>query len=120
MPLPRRIPLLSLRRTTRSLTTSRPFLAGNSVGSGPDDHVTNRTDELDVQSAASKAGEKERVENASRDSASSEKDVKKDNERAKKESPESPVVIGMNDERGGVVVEEEVWTLVVGEYDARL
>lgn len=101
MPLPRRLPFLSLRQT-RSLTVTRPLLASNSVGSGPKDHVTNSTDELDVQSAASKAGKKEKVEDASRDSASSEKDVRNDNERAQKENPESPMVIGMNDERGGV------------------
>lgn len=101
MPLPRRLPLISLRQT-RSLTTNRPLFGGNTIGSGPEDHATNRTDELDVQSEASNAGKKERLENPGRDSASSEKDTKKDNERAKKENPESPVVIGMNDERGKV------------------
>jgi len=101
MPLPRRLPLLALRQT-RFLTLARPLQAGNSVGSGPEEHTTNKTDELDVQSAASKAGKKERVEGASRDSASSEKDVNSDNARAQKDNPESPMVIGMNDERGGV------------------
>lgn len=101
MPLPRRLPLPALRQT-RFLSIARPLQAGDSVGSGPEKHTTNKTNELDVQSAASKAGVKERAEGASRDSASSEKDVNNDNARAQKDYPESPMVIGMNDERGGV------------------
>lgn len=101
MPLPRRLPLLALRQT-RSLTVARPLQAGNSVGSGPEEHAKNKSDGLDVQSAASKAAREEKANNASRDSASSGKDVNNDNARAQKEFPESPVVIGMNDERGGV------------------
>ena len=102
MPLVRRLPLISLRQTTRSFTTARPLLADNSVGSGPEQHITNRKDELNVHSAGSEAGKRERAEDANRDSATTEKDTRNDNERAKKENPESPVVIGMNDERGGV------------------
>lgn len=104
MPLPRRLPLLPLLppRQTRTLTVARPLQAGNSVGSGPEEHATNKSDGLDVQSAASKAAGEEKANNASRDSASSGKDVNNDNARAQKEFPESPVVIGMNDERGGV------------------
>ena len=98
---PRRIPALALRQT-RSLTTARPLLAGGATQGRREDHITNSTDTLDVQSSASKSGAEERQEDASNASASTEKDKRNDNERAQKDHPESPMVIGMNDERGGV------------------
>ena len=85
----------------RSFTTAQPRLATEPGSTKPSDHTTNSKDELDVQSAASKSGKRERVE-GSHASATSEKDTRNDNERAQKDHPESPMVIGMNDERGGV------------------
>lgn len=82
------------------------FASGTSDWSGrqPQEHVSNRKDELDVQSGASQSGKRERAtddENASQ--GTSEKDSGNQNEQAKKDHPEAPgPVIGMNDERGGV------------------
>ncbi|MCJ1290271.1 hypothetical protein MMC34_001807 [Xylographa carneopallida] len=94
--------LLTIRsfRPIRSFTTAQPRLATEPGSTKPSDHTTNSKDELDVQSAASKSGKRERIE-GSHASATSEKDTRNDNERAQKENPESPIVIGMNDERGG-------------------
>ena len=100
MPLLRRLPTFSTR-SIRSFTIARPLLATEPGSTKPSDHTTNSKDELDIQSAASKSGQRERVE-GSHASATSEKDTRNDNERAQKDSPESPMVIGMNDERGGV------------------
>lgn len=86
--------------------TSHRFASGTSDWSGRQahEHVSNRKDELDVQSGASQSGKRERAadtENASQ--ATSEKDSGNQNEQAKKDHPEAPgPVIGMNDERGGV------------------
>ena len=64
-------------------------------GRQPEEHVTNRKDELDVQSSASKSGVQER--------AASQKDHGDQNKKAKEDHPEAPgPVIGMNDERGRV------------------
>ena len=98
---PRCIPALALRQV-RSLTTAQSLLAGGATQGRREDHVTNSTDTLDVHSSASKSGAKERQEDAPNASASTEKDQRNDNERAQKDHPESPMVIGMNDERGGV------------------
>ncbi|MCJ1415316.1 hypothetical protein MMC32_001648 [Xylographa parallela] len=84
----------------RSFTIAQPRLATEPGSTKASDHTTNSKDELDVQSAASKSGQRERAE-GSHASATSEKDTRNDNERAQKENPESPMVIGMNDERGG-------------------
>ncbi len=101
-----------LRTTIRNSPQSLPFLTQHRSASGTSDwsgrqgqeHVTNRKDELDVQSGASQSGKRERVaddENASQ--GTSEKDSGNQNEQAKKDHPEAPgPVIGMNDERGGV------------------
>ena len=92
-------------RSLSSLTQQR-FASGTSDWSGrqPQEHVSNRKDELDVQSGASQSGKRERAadnENASQ--ATSEKDSGNQNEQAKKDHPEAPgPVIGMNSERGGV------------------
>ena len=92
-------------RTSSSLSHHR-FASGTSDWSGrqPQEHVSNRKDELDVQSGASQSGKRERAadnENASQ--GTSEKDSGNQNEQAKKDHPEAPgPVIGMNDERGGV------------------
>lgn len=73
-------------------------------GASPEIHTTNKKDELDVQSSASKGGKRDRVaDDKSSSSAASERDKGNNNEKAKKDYPEAPgPVIGMNDERGGV------------------
>lgn len=55
-----------------------------------------------VQSSASKAAHESRAKDSGDSNATSEKDQRKSNERAKKDAPEAPEpIIGMNDERGG-------------------
>ena len=88
---------------TRTIFTSRPLLSDTWEGRQPEEHVTNREDTLDIQSAASKGGKQSRAEDSHQSGATSEKDTGNHNERAKKDHPEAPgPVIGMNDERGGV------------------
>ncbi|KAL8737403.1 MAG: hypothetical protein Q9181_001710 [Wetmoreana brouardii] len=73
-------------------------------GRQPSEHVTNRKDELDVHSGASKSGARQRITDNEHEgsSAASQKDPGKQNEKAKRDHPEAPgPVIGMNDERGG-------------------
>lgn len=67
--------------------------------------MTNSGDKLDVQSAASKSGKRERAEDPAGQgsAAATQEDKGKNNARAKRDNPEAPgPVIGMNDERGGV------------------
>ncbi|KAL8697401.1 MAG: hypothetical protein Q9201_007140 [Fulgogasparrea decipioides] len=102
------------RLTIRRLVLLRPFstaslrAAENEPGwSGrqPSEHVTNRKDELDVHSGASKSGARQRYTDNEHEgsSAASQKDPSNQNEKANKDHPEAPgPVIGMNDERGGV------------------
>lgn len=73
-------------------------------GRQPEEHVTNRKDEPNVQSSASKSGAQDRAAGGSgQSSATSEKDHGDQNKKAKEDHPEAPgPVIGMNDERGGV------------------
>ena len=92
-------------RSRKLSTTTKRFAADTEDWNGrqPDEHVTNREDELDVQSEASKSGKRERAEESHPSSATTEKDTRNDNEQAKKDHPEAPgPVIGMNSERGGV------------------
>ncbi|KAL9075970.1 MAG: hypothetical protein Q9161_001364 [Pseudevernia consocians] len=97
----------TFRTSPQSLTSlaQHRFASGTSDWSGrqPQEHVSNRKDELDVQSGASQSGKRERAaddQNASQ--ATSEKDSGNQNEQAKKDHPEAPgPVIGMNSERGG-------------------
>lgn len=88
---------------TNTLTLPR-FASGTWEGRQLEEHVTNRKDELNVQSSASKSGVQERAAGDSeQSSAISEKDHGDQNKKAKKDHPEAPgPVIGMNDERGGV------------------
>ncbi|KAL8895044.1 MAG: hypothetical protein Q9207_008322, partial [Kuettlingeria erythrocarpa] len=77
---------------------------GSWVGRQPDEHTTNREDELDVHSGASKSGMRQRATEDEHEgsSATSQKDPGSQNEKAKRDHPEAPgPVIGMNDERGG-------------------
>lgn len=87
------------------LSTARPRFASGWEGRQPEEHVTNRKDELDVQSSAAKSGKRERAGGSEQSSATSEKDHGNQNEKAKKDHPEAPgPVLGMNDERGSVGV----------------
>ena len=93
--------------TTNALPFPR-FASASWEGRQPEEHVTNRKDEFDIQSSASKSGKQERAAaggdgESGQSSATSEKDHGNQNEKAKKDHPEAPgPVIGMNDERGGV------------------
>ncbi|KAL8893663.1 MAG: hypothetical protein Q9192_005042 [Flavoplaca navasiana] len=113
MPLPRSLRLSSrLLPPYRSLTTtthplSEPNNSPSWSGRQPSEHVTNRTDELDVHSGASKSGARQRVEDNEHEgsSATKQKDPGNQNEKAKRDHPEAPgPVIGMNDERGGHIM----------------
>lgn len=95
----------SFPRSLSSLTQFR-FASATSDWSGrqPEEHVTNRKDELDVHSGASQSGKRERVgDNENESQATTEKDSGNQNQQAQKDHPEAPgPVIGMNDERGQV------------------
>lgn len=80
-------------------------------GTSTDDHAINRTKKHDItdpqmESTQSGQGERERNEaiaDASKSSSTTERDVNKSQERAKKEHPHAPEpVIGVNDEKGEV------------------
>lgn len=95
------------RPTLLSSTTTNVlrFASTSWEGRQPEEHVTNRKDELDIQSSASKSGKQERAAGggSEQSSAASEKDHGDQNKKAKEDHPEAPgPVIGMNDERGGV------------------
>ena len=98
------------RPSPRSVTvpaSTRYFAQGRDPewsGRQASEHVTNRGDELDVQSGASQSGKRERASSDEKQSqGATEKDKGNQNEQAKKDHPEAPgPVIGMNDERGQV------------------
>lgn len=99
----------NLRKVLRTshLTPNHLRLASGTsdwTGRQPQEHVTNKKDELNVQSSASKAGQDERAKGNANDSqATTEEDAGNQNKQAKKDHPEAPgPVIGMNDERGQV------------------
>jgi hypothetical protein len=85
---------------SRALCTTAPRFSKDTTqwdGRHGDEHVLNRDDELDVQSAASKSGKRQRAEGSHADSAATETDSRGDNTQAKKDHPEAPgPVIGMN------------------------
>ncbi len=61
-----------------------------------------------MQHEASKEGRAERASGGG-SAATSEKDKNNQNKKAKEDHPEAPgVVIGMNDERGGVSIQSDV------------
>ncbi|KAL8995885.1 MAG: hypothetical protein Q9188_006704 [Gyalolechia gomerana] len=106
--LPPTLTTITSRKSLRPFTTSTPHPAApNSPtwdGRQPSEHVTNRKDELDVQSGASKSAARQRTQDDEHEgsSAASQKDPGNQNEKAKRDHPEAPgPVIGMNDERGG-------------------
>lgn len=106
------ISTLTKASSSSLLSTTHPRFAssyaGGWEGRKPDEHVTNRKDELDVQSSASQSGKKERAAAGGSEqssSATTEKDHGNQNEKAHKDHPEAPgPVLGMNDERGSVGV----------------
>ena len=91
---------------------SRPGWEGRPT----EDHAVKR-DRHDVQGDASQEGMKkfeqekksDQPQSATSGQGISRNDERNSNEKAKKEFPESPMVIGMNDERGGVSVPRYVW-----------
>lgn len=104
-------------RSLNSLSYTRSFLtrlpatihsrrtAADWQGRQADEHITNSTDELNVQASASQSAKRDRAAGAqeSNSQATGEKDAGNQNEQAKKDHPEAPTpVIGMNDERGQV------------------
>ena len=97
-----------LRTSPRSLpsTVQHRSASGTADWSGrqPQEHATNRKDELDVQSGASQSGKRERAGgNENESQGTTEKDSGNQNQQAEKDHPEAPgPVIGMNDERGQV------------------
>ena len=105
-----KLPLSS--QPTSFLHTAQTRLASSGSSTGTpdwsgrkaDEHVSNRKDELDVQSAASQSGHRERATGDEKQSqATTEKDSGNQNEQAQRDHPEAPgPVIGMNDERGQV------------------
>ncbi|GAD99817.1 conserved hypothetical protein [Paecilomyces variotii No. 5] len=79
------------------------------TGTTTDDHAINRTKKKDItdpqmESTQSGQGERERNESiadSSKSSSTTERDVNKSGERAKKEHPHAPEpIIGVNDEKG--------------------
>jgi hypothetical protein len=84
----------------RSLSTTLPSKKWE--GRKADEHVAREPDSHNVQVDAVKEGKQERASGEG-SAAASEKDVDQKNKKAKEDHPEAPgVVIGMNDERGGV------------------
>ena len=79
--------------------------SASSSGTSTDDIHTTRDNEPDVQSSASKDGQRDRQsDNATSSSAATERNLGNDSEQVKKYFPEvlPGPVLGMNDERGGV------------------
>ena len=100
-----RPPTISTLTKASLLSTTRPRFASGWEGRKPEEHATNRKDELDVQSSAAESGKRERASGSEQSSATNEKDHGNQNEKAKKDHPEAPgPVLGMNDERGSVGV----------------
>ncbi|MCJ1430432.1 hypothetical protein MMC29_008350 [Sticta canariensis] len=96
-----------------ALPLPRWFAFASWEGRPPEEHVTNRKDELDVQSSASKSGVRERAAGGGGSGqssvAASQKDDGDQNKKAKEDHPEAPgPVIGMNDERGRGIPDENI------------
>ena len=73
-------------------------------GRQPEEHITNRQDNLNIQADASHSGKADRAAGGQgKSQATTQEDKGGQNKQAKKDHPEAPSpVIGMNDERGGV------------------
>ena len=90
----------------RTLPIGRLASSGATLpGRQPEEHAVNRKDEKDVQSQQSQQGMRDKQEGNEGAQAVSQKDERNSNQRAQEEHPESPMVIGMNDEKGSVRVE---------------
>lgn len=92
----------ALSQTVRALASQAESSSGTSESKT---HTTEKNNVLDVQSAASKGGRRDRQSDQSdSSSAASERNKGDDTKTIKKDFPEAPrgPVIGMNDERGGV------------------
>lgn len=94
-----------LRRTAvqyQARTFSQVSWLQTGGGTGPNEHITNSTDRLDVHTNAAKSGKADRTSGGGGSQAANEQDDRNNNKRAQEEHPEAPMVIGMNDERGSV------------------
>ena len=100
--------LSASRNPARPFTLSSLYYAEATKdweGRQPEEHVANQDHHIDIHASASVEGRKERSTGSRGESASSEKDHKLGNQKAKEDHPEAPgPVIGMNDERGGVSI----------------
>lgn len=101
-------------RPLQSLRAKANYATGTKDWSGrqPSEHITNRTDNLNVQASASHSGQEDRSKGdpstseggGGHSQATTQKDKGNQNEQAQKDHPEAPgPVIGMNDERGQVI-----------------
>ncbi|KIW62599.1 hypothetical protein PV04_10759 [Phialophora macrospora] len=120
---PRALPATVLRQPPRLLSTSRPSSSSNggqhSEPSTADDKSSTRAQDTgpgwggrqgrdhavkrpayDVQAETAQQGMKDHEEGKEGSDAISRKDERSNQQKAKEEFPESPVIIGMNDERG--------------------
>ncbi|KAL1885437.1 hypothetical protein Plec18167_000931 [Paecilomyces lecythidis] len=79
------------------------------TGTSTEDHAINRTKKKDItdpQMESTQSGQEERERNesiadSSKSSSTTERDVNKSSERAKKDHPHAPEpIIGVNDEKG--------------------
>ncbi|KAF1981606.1 hypothetical protein K402DRAFT_408287 [Aulographum hederae CBS 113979] len=95
---PRPVLMAQSASTRRMLSSSGAKLAEGKPGQK--DHVTDKEDRLDVQSNNSGKGFDQKAQ-GSGGSATSQSDSRNSTKRTKEEHPESPVIIGMQDERGG-------------------
>ena len=91
-----------LYQTARALNTKPESSSG---AASNETHTTEKDNELDVQTSASKGGRRDRqADDSSSSAAASERSHGTAPKEAEKEFPEKPPgpVIGLNDERGGV------------------
>lgn len=104
-----------LSKAARSMATSRLCFSKGHLsashalqigqewkGSDSKQHVTEKSDTLNVQAVTSKEWQDSKAKGSLESSATSEKDIGKSNARAKKDTTAPGPVIGMNDERGAV------------------
>lgn len=101
----------SVRARLKSDATNYPPITSGWTGTSTDDHAINRTrkgDITDPQMESALSGQEERAENEfiadrTKSQATTERDLRHSNRRAKEENPEAPEpIIGMNDEKGEV------------------
>jgi hypothetical protein len=88
-----------LNTAVKSISSSAP--ARKWEGRPAEEHPAREPDSHQHQIDSVKEGKQERASGEG-SAAASEKDDQNLNKKAQQEHPESPMVIGMNDERGGV------------------